>query len=148
MRFAGKVLVMSQSGLNSPASMHKDSPVFSGSGVESETQGAGDEYLLWDQTTPDPGVSIDGGRRESPYETDMPVSIEGYHSNTHTQEGNLDPTGGNEAYSGLDMLRFNRCNRDEYFQTNRDRPPALNPSGNSPVDSYRGGGDNIDIIFK
>ena len=69
----------------------------------------------------------------------MPVSVEGNHSNTGTQEGNLDPTGGNEGkYSGLEMPRFNRCNRDEYFQTNRDRPPALNPSGISPVDSYRG----------
>ena len=86
---------------------------------------------------------MDGEQRESPYETDMPVSVEANHSNTHTQEGNSDPTGGNEAYFGLDMPRFNRCNRDEYFQTHRDRPPALNPSGISPVDSYRG----IILIF-
>ena len=85
---------MSQSGLNSPASMHQDSPIFSGSGVGSETRDADDGYLLWDQITPDPGLSMDGERRESPYETDMPVSVEANHSNTHTQEGNSDSTGG------------------------------------------------------
>ena len=41
------------------------------------------------------------------------------------------------------MRWFNRCNMDEYFQTNRDRPPALNPSGISLVDSYRG--DNSEV---